>query len=72
MLPQTSKELLNYLIEGNTFAPDELEQLIRGHSDEDQYLDYKDGKITQRQNRNEASKSFENILVGLQTVTVGY
>jgi len=45
------KELLDYLLEGNTLKPDDLDQFIQENPEEGQYLDYKDGLITTSQER---------------------
>jgi hypothetical protein len=51
MAPLTSKELLYYLLEDNILQPNELDQFIQANPDENQYLDYKNGVITTRQQR---------------------
>jgi predicted HTH transcriptional regulator len=50
------KELLWYLLKGNTLTPDNLDQFIREHPHEDQDFDYKDGKIATRQERQKGSQ----------------
>ena len=46
-----SREVLDYLLEGNTFSPNQLDDLIRDQPKEDQYLDYKDGRLTTSKKR---------------------
>ena len=47
----TSQELLDHLLEGRPLSPEQLDGVLLEHTEEDQYLDYKDGAITSRENR---------------------
>jgi hypothetical protein len=58
------KELLELLLEGNPLTPDELEQFIREHRDEDQYFDCKDGAITTPTRRKEGSQIIRKWMSG--------
>ena len=58
------KELLDYLLEGNTLKPDELDQFIQENPDENQYLDYKNGAITNRQQRDKGTRTIREYVSG--------
>jgi hypothetical protein len=59
-----SQETVDALLGGYKFTPIDLEQFVRNHQDEDQYLEYKDGKITGRASRKEANKEIRHAVSG--------
>jgi hypothetical protein len=78
MPPLIAKDLLDYILEGNTLKPDELDQFLRADLEEGQYLDYKDGIITTPQERSNGRKiireyinSFANSDWGTLIIGVG-
>jgi hypothetical protein len=58
------KELLDYLLEGNTLKPDELDQFIQANPDENQYLDYKNGLITTQRQRKKGRATIREYVSG--------
>jgi len=52
-----SRELLDFLLEGNQITAGEFDQFCRENTREDQYFEYKDGNITSSQNRREGAKT---------------
>jgi hypothetical protein len=58
------KELLDMLLEGSSLTPEELEQFIQEHCDEDQLFDYKDGAITRPQKRKEGRQIIRTWISG--------
>ncbi len=60
----TSKELLNYLLEGNTLSPERPDQFIRENPKEDLFLDYKNGIITSQLKRDEGRRAIREYVSG--------
>jgi hypothetical protein len=58
------KELLDYLLEANTLAPNQLDDFIQMNSEEGQYFDYKDGIITTEPNRKKGIQTIREYVSG--------
>jgi hypothetical protein len=59
-----SQEALEALLAGYRFDSSEFEEFVRINQDEDQHLEYKDGKITNKINRKEANRVIRQTVSG--------
>jgi hypothetical protein len=56
------KELLDYLLEAQTLTPQQLDEFIQANPEEDQYFDYKNGRITSRQAREQGKQTIRRYI----------
>jgi Putative DNA-binding domain len=66
----SARELMDSLLEGHRLEPEELESIV-AHIEEGQHLDYKDGRITSRQNRRQAIATIRQYVSGFTNADGG-
>lgn len=60
----TSRELLDRLLEGNAITSDELVRFVNDNPEEDQYVDYKNGIIISKQERDKGRQTIREYVSG--------